>query len=356
MFFKLHSERKIGYKLLSDADLGLSPTSHQTHIGLFDDIFTFKQSSNVEEESWFIYNNSIEKVYCYFNRIENPDGTFRSPKIRKGPLNSVSVVSLIRDKVNENPSYRWFLLWFGLQNEDMVFYLFNNQSEDYTEISRFIQLDTASRGGRVDSLNMIYTQILDFIEKKVNDNGKQVIEEMMIASQIGTTKQFRSFDLDNANNLFKEIGRKGEEKVNNYLDQLLRGGQIHNYTWYNKSRENGLPYDFTIQDISQSIVHLDVKSTSSNFEQPMIFSNQEIAFINNTVYYQIFRVYDLSDIGSPAKLRICNDSKPLVNFTYPKLEELKSTLHHEDIILQNVKLAISPTHNFLNFQTEIQNI
>lgn len=33
MFFKLHSEGKIGFKQLTDADLGLGK-SHQTHIGL----------------------------------------------------------------------------------------------------------------------------------------------------------------------------------------------------------------------------------------------------------------------------------------------------------------------------------
>jgi len=47
MFFKLHAEYKIGIKLLTKADLGLG-TSHQTHIGLYDGIFTFL--SDKEEE------------------------------------------------------------------------------------------------------------------------------------------------------------------------------------------------------------------------------------------------------------------------------------------------------------------
>ena len=41
MFFELHEENKIGYKELSDADLGRAATSHQTHIGLFDDAYHF---------------------------------------------------------------------------------------------------------------------------------------------------------------------------------------------------------------------------------------------------------------------------------------------------------------------------
>ena len=39
-FFELHDEKIIGYKALTDADLGRSITSHQTHIGLFDDVLT----------------------------------------------------------------------------------------------------------------------------------------------------------------------------------------------------------------------------------------------------------------------------------------------------------------------------
>ena len=41
MFFELNDEKRIGYKQLTDADLGRSLLSHQTHIGLFDDVLTY---------------------------------------------------------------------------------------------------------------------------------------------------------------------------------------------------------------------------------------------------------------------------------------------------------------------------
>ena len=65
MFFKLHNEGKIGFKKMSKSDLGLG-TSHQTHIGLYDGIFTFLHNREVEEEAMLIYNNRIDFVYCYF--------------------------------------------------------------------------------------------------------------------------------------------------------------------------------------------------------------------------------------------------------------------------------------------------
>lgn len=48
-FFKLNPEKRIGYKKLSAADLGLSSTSHQTHIGLFDNMLTFLPNAHIEK-------------------------------------------------------------------------------------------------------------------------------------------------------------------------------------------------------------------------------------------------------------------------------------------------------------------
>ena len=44
MFFELHEENRIGCKLLTDADLGISSSSHQTHIGLSGQVLQFFQT------------------------------------------------------------------------------------------------------------------------------------------------------------------------------------------------------------------------------------------------------------------------------------------------------------------------
>ena len=56
MFFKLHSENRIGYKQLTDADLGRSPTSNQTHIGLFGDVFTFLPNDIEIDDAMVIFD------------------------------------------------------------------------------------------------------------------------------------------------------------------------------------------------------------------------------------------------------------------------------------------------------------
>ena len=350
MFFKLHSERKIGFKQLSLADLGLG-TSNQTHIGLYGDIFTYLQDSEVEEKALLIYNNNIDSVDCYFDRIENPDGTYRSPKIRKGERNSVSVVTVIRDKASEYPSsYRWFLIWFGLENEEMVFYFFNDQSSDYSEVSNILDL---SRGGRIDDSDNQYTQLLNYLENKINVSGKKIIEELEIASQVGTSKKYRPFDLENANNLFKETGKKGEEIIANYLDYQKSRNQIFNYTWYNRSMETGLPYDFSIQKNDQNIIFIDVKSTNFKFEQPLIFSNQEIECIVDKSNYHIYRVFDLSEDFLNPKLRICENCRNIASKIQPQISQLSTSLSQHQVNLQTIKLAVNPYNSLLSFNDEI---
>jgi Domain of unknown function (DUF3883) len=104
------------------------------------------------------------------------------------------------------------------------------------------------------------------------------------------------------------------------LDSLKSNNQIVHYSWYNKSLEQGLPYDFTIQGNNQNVIHLDVKSTAYKFEQPMFFSGQEIDFITGVPNYSIYRVYNLSDTTNP-HLRICDNSKELASTLIPQISE-----------------------------------
>lgn len=349
MFFELHEEGKIGYKKLTKADLGLGD-SHQTHIGLFGDIFTFLSDTEVEEESLFIYNNNIDFIDCYFDRIETPEGMYRSPKIRTGNKNSISVVTFIRDKAKEYPNKDWHLIWFGLKNEKMVFYFFNNDSEDYIKVSKIIDL---SNNGRVEKTDAKFQELLNYLENKIDAHGQNILEDLEIVSQIEKpTQRYREFDLKRANELFKETGDIGEQLIANYLDYLKSKKQIFNYNWYNKSSETGLPYDFDVQENNQNIIYIDAKSTSYKFEQPMIFSNQEIECMNDKINYSIYRVFGIKD-GKP-KLKICKNTKSLASFIYSNINEFRNNLAIQDVILKSAKLAVSPIHNFFKFGNEIE--
>ncbi len=357
MFFKLHKEGKIGYKQLTDADLGRTD-GHTTHIGLFGSVLTFLPDNNYDDEALFLYNKTNQNVPYYFDRIVRQNGDINSPKIKKGGKNVVSVTTLTQDIANETiDDKRWFLLWFGLESEKVVFYLFSSNSEDYNKLSKIIDLQTNLVKKQVNYGDANYNSLLTTLENYVNANTSEILQELEVQSQIGNTiseiKKYKPIDILNANKRFQETGKKGEELIAEYFEILKTKNQIFAYNWYNQSMETGLPYDFHLQMNDQNTIFIDVKSTSFKFEQPMIFSNQEINFINSTPNYNIYRVYDLSEEIALTKLKICRNSKDLASQINPHFDTLNKSLETQSVRLQTAKMIIKPENKLLTFDSEI---
>lgn len=352
MFFRVHEEGKIGYKQLTKTDLGDSK-GNTTHIGLFGDILQFLPDKDHDNTSMFIFNNECMSLGFSFDRIRRASGKFNSPKIKKGGRDVASVVTVICDIYKTFPNtYNWYLLWFGLESEEAVFYLFNDHSQDYEMISKIIPL-TIDCKGRVVKDDNNFGEIIKYLETIINNNNQELISELEIVSQTGNDfYRFRKFDIDKANRLFKEIGDKGEMLVAAHLDILKQQGRIVHYTWLNQSSESGLPYDFIIQELGQNIIHMDVKSTSFKFEQPMIFSSQEINFISKVPYYQIYRAYSLSEQNN--YLKICHNSKEFMPQLKSNIDNFSEKLQSCNIKLQTAKLAVPTLHEKLQFGQEIK--
>lgn len=358
MFFKLHNEGKIGFKQLTDADLRRT-TGNTTHIGLFNDILTFLPDDNYEDEAMFLYNKSSESLLFSFDRINRKTGRIDAPKVKTGGKNVISVVTAIKDIAN-NPidNKRWFLIWFGLANEKVVTFLFNNSSEEFNDLSRLIDLSKDMVKGRINSGEPNFAALLEYLEKYVNQNNIQYLSELEIISQTNdfhnSERHYKPFDILRANEIFDQIGKKGEEIIANYLEYQKSKNLIFNYTWYNKSMETGLPYDFSVQRKDQNVIFVDVKSTNFKFEQSLIFSSQEIKFITEKSNYHIYRVYDLlEETADYPKLRICKDTKNLANSAYPHILQLSNSLNQQHISLQTAKITVQPTNEILSFEKEI---
>lgn len=163
MLFKLHKEGIIGVKQLSKADLGLSSTTHQTHIGLYDGILTFLPNQNYDGKGLFISNGKIEEELGFsFGRIENKDGAFRSPNIKTGGFGVVSIVSHIRETVRRyEDDLNWYLIWFGLEDKKVVFFLFNNESQEYEKINTFVGLP---KNGKVQEESTEGKLLIEYLE------------------------------------------------------------------------------------------------------------------------------------------------------------------------------------------------
>lgn len=353
MFFKLHNENKIGYKQLTDADLGRSPTSNQTHIGLFGDVFTFLPNDIEIDDSMVIFDNSVEFLSVNFNRIENPDHTFRSPKIRTGGRGTVSVVAFIRDKAKDySEKIVWYLFWFGLESEQPVFFLFNKESETYKDmISLGVNLRENVKA-RLEPTDNTYSAILNYLENIVNKNGKKIAAELEVVVQTNdkSASNYRTYDVDRARQIFSKIGRNGEELINEYFSEQLRKKRITHYEWKNKENESGLPYDFSVETLENEVLYLDVKTTNYGFEQKMIFSSQEIKFVDSCKNkYYIYRVYTDND---KKYLKICDNAKDLFSPIHNKTTDFQSILD-EMAKIESIKMAILPMQKTLVFGEKI---
>lgn len=354
MFFELHTEKRIAYKQLTKADLGKSETSNQTHIGLFGDVFTYLPNNFEVDDCMLIYNDSVEFLPLNFDRIENPNGTFRSPKIRKGDKNEVSVVTFIRDKANEvDENIRWYLFWFGLKGGQPVFFLFNENSNTYKELTLLgIELREGIKS-RITEETPQFSALLNYLEKIVNDTGAQIAEELEVIAQTTyvAPKKYREYDMNKAREIFAKIGKEGEFLIERHFAELKEKGEIVNYKWLNEEKESGLPYDFYFETKTGEIIYLDVKTTNYKFGQKMIFSSQEIDFATSTnCKYYIYRVY-INENGERC-VKICTNAKGLFMYIHCKTVDYEKTLM--DIAkLETIKLAILPTQEDLRFGQQI---
>lgn len=355
MFFELHNEKRIGYKEMTDADLGRKLTSHQTHIGLFDDVLTFLPNNIEINDCMMIYNKSVEFLSLNFDRIENPDGSFRSPKIRAGGRDVVSIVTFIRDKAKDFPNdTKWYLFWFGLKSEQPVFFLFNNLSDTYKEILALgVKLPHRIKG-RITPMDSPYSALLKYLESVVNSTGDELVQELEVVAQTNEptiTKKYREYDIKRAQELFTKIGKEGEFLVDRYFEEQKRKGLIANYKWFNEEKEGGRPYDFYFETLDGEIVYLDVKTTNYQFAQKMVFSSQEIGFATSSANkYCIYRVFT-NEKGEHC-LKICANTKDLFVLIQEKTANYQDGLI-ELATIETIKMAILPIHKLLTFGQSI---
>lgn len=337
-FFQANNENRIGFKKLSKSDLGLG-TSHQTHIGLYEDVCTFLGNEDIVTQAMLIYNDYCDILTCSFDRIAMPDGNFRSPKIKTGDNRNDSVVGKIREFAREKPEANWYLAWAGLDSDELVFWLICDDSEDFSKAKTFFP-----EGTKVLTENDLTFKIaIKYLLDRINFVSGDLKEELEIASQVGNTKyNFKPKDIEKANKRFQEIGRFGEELVNDYLDKQKAEGLIRGFEWVNKSRESGLPYDFLINGGQ----YVDVKSTDSSFNLPIFFSGEEISFATKLTprSYSVFRVFDMKT--ELRKLKICNECSRYLASINGSLSAFKNSVEIEKSILKTVKLGVDPGYCF----------
>ncbi len=170
-----HRNAVIGLKKLSDADLGRSHNSNQTHIGLFENTLNCIDDLHLIDLCYFVTQNNTKKLLCLLDYIENPNGTYRSPKIRKGSITDLyfegreinSVVREIREVVYETAIDKdWYLLWFVTDSQCLVFVLFEFRSDFFDLLSS--KLDGIPKRVQFSADSEIFFNILKLINIDLN--------------------------------------------------------------------------------------------------------------------------------------------------------------------------------------------
>lgn len=345
-FFFFNDEKRIGYKKLSRADLGTSDSSNQTHIGLYEGVLEFLEDTDVVKSAMLIYDDYCDILNCSFDRIKTPEGRYRSPKIRIGSDVSSSIVNKIREFAKEDINANWYLAWTGLESKELVFWLIKGGSEDYKVAQTFFP----SEKSILEESSPTFDMAKEYLLKRINFVSVDVQKDIEVKSQIGDKARiYKPKDIENAERLFGETGKKGEELIAQYLEKEKKFGHIQSYQWANQSRESGLPYDFIINDKQ----FVDVKSTRFDFEQYLYFSDAEIEFVTrkDSLTYSVYRVFDMST--DVKKLRICNNCNNYMQNINTPILNIKKEMEVHNTLLDTLKIGVKPNDCFVNIQNPI---
>lgn len=351
---------KIGIKKLTDADLG-SQTSHQTHIGLYEGTLSHLPYERKSYISQLIFNGSSYEGLLFLKFINNN----RSPAINMGsiteqqelPNNVISIGKQIREFAATNRNINWYLLWFALDNEEIVTLLINQNSDELIQLQNLgIDFNIANRGLKIGQNDQHYNTLAGFLNKLITNVNIEYAEELEIASQTGEEKVTRRViprirDIEKANKLFKDTGLKGEELLYQYFELQKNESIIKDFKWMNQSKETGMPYDFEITNLDNCIIFSDAKSTNYKFELPIVLSSGELSFINkNKDNYLIHRLYSINE---EPKLRVCDNIHTISDIFIPNFNILNQSLIQENLTVKGIKLAVPTDLHILNFNDEI---
>ena len=351
MFFEVHSEKKIGFKKLSPNDLGLKESGHQTHIGLYQHVLDFLPDNHVEKAAILIYDDYCEILNCDYGKINRSTGKMEAPNIKSGARNEHTIVNQIREFASLKPTCEWYLVWFGLQSEELVFWLISSDSEDFQHASNIFP----TQNKVYDENSASFSLAIDFLEKKVNGVSIKLQEEIEVASQTGKQiKKYKKQDIEKANKLFKQIGYSGEQIIAHYLEKQKLAHTISNYRWMNANTESGMPFDFIINEGLEEENFIDVKSTRFDFNQYLYYSDEEIGFVHGLKEdkkYSVYRVFDMDN--AKKKLRVCTNCMSYVSSVNADIADLSSKMEKVQTILQSIKIGVRPNDCFVNIQPQI---
>ena len=347
MLFDIHPENRISYKRLTDADLKRSPKSHQTHIGLSNKSLTFMQDNKTEYSAMVIYEFFCDIVPCEVGKILRKSGRQDAHNIKSGGVGSENnVVKCIRDFASQKPNLPFYLLWFGLDSGTPLFWLIAKDSPDYVVLNGLCDFEGLKDRDIItlDSSDIRLPSILQYARTRLESVTIDLQKDLEISAEVDADNpKFKNSDVKKAKSYIQEIGRKGEELINEYLQKEFFEHRICSYEWANKSSEKGQPFDFFIKYSSGLEQWVDVKTTEHSFDQQVIISRNEINFIadKKNPEYAIYRVYSKEEAS--AKLKVCSHCLKYIKKLQRDIDYITASLSDYRASIVNYKIAFEPS-------------
>ena len=346
MLFDIHSESKIAFKKLTDADLHRSEKSHQTHIGLSNKSLTFMADNKTEYSAMLIYNSYCDIVQCEVGKITRQSGRQDAPNIKSGGVGSESnVVKNIREFASKQPDKDFFMLWFGLDSGTPVFWLISRGSTDYLILDKFCDFNSI-RDKKIEVIepsDLKFSPVLQYARERLESVTLDLQKDLEISAETEVDNpKFKDSDVKKAKSYIQEIGRSGEELINEYLEREKCNKSVESFEWVNKSSEKGRPYDFQIHYTNGLEQWMDVKTTEHSFDQQVIISKNEINFITEKEdpEYAIFRVYSKEE--TTARLRVCTHCLKYIKKLQRDINYMTDSLSDYRASFVNYKIAFEP--------------
>jgi len=239
-----------GIKRLRESEIG-NDTSHQAHIGLFQDVI-ISQGHHQKLIANLYFDDNVYTTLALLDFIQNEDGTLRSPKIRKGnkddnyTVNGVSYNSLVVEILNlihsSNTNLNWYILFTQSEDNELEFYLFNDGSVLYNEINRSIGISDRKR----------------FIKSQ-----KEVsyLENILINTQQGTSVLER---LPNINNPPYEIKIRKKDYDTYVANKVLRDTVVSIYNGKCQICDKKYLYINTLGELKEYAEGAHIKAKNPN--------------------------------------------------------------------------------------------
>ena len=159
----------IGIKKIRESEIG-NKSSHATHIGLFENIFTNRQKHQILKCNIHFARN-IYKTVGFIDFIERQDGSLNAPKLRKGTEEDIyEIAGITYDsafvKLQEifhsmKDEQNWYIIFQQNNKDELDFYLMAEASHEFILLNSIFE-DSFKRK-EITQDNNKYEEIVSYI-------------------------------------------------------------------------------------------------------------------------------------------------------------------------------------------------